>query len=163
MVHRHLLDSLSVLPWVHGRRLLDVGSGGGLPGMVIGLARPELRCTLLDSAAKKTRFLLQATAALRVHNVEVVRERVQDYRPPRLYSTVVSRAFASLESLWTMTAPLLELEGRLLAMKGRFPSAELRALECERCRVEVEPLAVPVLGERHLVIVQRAPAPRSND
>jgi 16S rRNA (guanine527-N7)-methyltransferase len=162
MVVRHLLDSLSILPWLEGPRVLDVGSGAGLPGIPLAIARPEYGFCLLDSNGKRTRFLTQATAELQLANVSVVRSRVEDYRPTALFNSVVSRAFATLADLVADAGRLCAPEGRLLAMKGVFPDDELARLPPAYRVVGVYPLRVPHLdAERHLVHL--APAPVSRD
>ena len=152
MVVRHLLDSLSILPWLEGPRILDVGSGAGLPGIPLAIARPEYEFCLLDSNGKRTRFLTQATAELRLPNVSVVRSRVGEYQPVTLFNSVVSRAFATLAELVADAGRLCAPTGRLLAMKGVFPDDELARLPSAYRVVGVYPLQVPHLdAERHLV------------
>ena len=152
MVIRHLLDSLSILPWLEGPRVLDVGSGAGLPGIPLAIARPEYEFCLLDSNGKRTRFLTQATAELRLPNVSVVRSRVGEYQPVTLFNSVVSRAFATLAELVADAGRLCAPTGRLLAMKGVFPDDELARLPSAYRVVGVYPLQVPHLdAERHLV------------
>ena len=152
MVVRHLLDSLSILPWLEGPRVLDVGSGAGLPGIPLAIAQPEYEFCLLDSNGKRTRFLIQATAELHLSNVSVVRSRAEDYRPAMLFNSVVSRAFATLAELAVDTGRLCAPTGRLLAMKGVFPDDELARLPSAYQVVGVYPLRVPHLdAERHLV------------
>ena len=152
MVIRHLLDSLSILPWLAGPRVLDVGSGAGLPGIPLAIAQPEYEFCLLDSNGKRTRFLMQATAELHLSNVSVVRSRAEDYRPATLFNSVVSRAFATLAELAVDAGRLCAPTGRLLAMKGVFPDDELARLPSAYQVVGVYPLRVPHLdAERHLV------------
>jgi 16S rRNA (guanine527-N7)-methyltransferase len=159
MVVRHVLDSLSILPWVEGPRVLDVGSGAGLPGIPLAIARPEYEFSLLDSNGKRTRFLTQVAAELRLNNVSVVRGRVEDYRPETLFNSIVSRAFATLADMVTDAGRLCAPAGRLLAMKGVFPDDELARLPPGYVVVGVYPLRVPSLdAERHLVHL--APASR---
>ena len=159
MVVRHLLDSLSILPWLEGPRVLDVGSGAGLPGIPLAIARIKYEFCLLDSNGKRTRFLTQVTAELRLPNVSVVRSRVEDYRPVTLFNSVVSRAFATLADLVANAGRLCAPTGRLLAMKGIFPDDELARLPPTYQVVGVYPLRVPHLdAERHLVHL--APASR---
>ena len=153
MVGRHLLDSLAILPWVRGPRVLDAGSGAGLPGVPLAIARPEWTVVLLDSAGKKVRFLRQVRRELGLDNLEPVQERLERFRPEVGFDTVVSRAFASLAD-FASAARHLVAGGRLLAMKGRYPEAELADLP-DDIRVEaVEKPRVPGLQEeRHLVIM----------
>ena len=152
MVVRHLLDSLSILPWLDGPRVLDVGSGADLPGIPLAIARPEMEFCLLDSNGKRTRFLTQAVAELCLANVGVVRGRVEDYQPATLFNSVVSRAFATLVDLVADAGRLCAPEGRLLAMKGIYPDDELARLPTGYRVIGVYPLQVPDLdAERHLV------------
>jgi 16S rRNA (guanine527-N7)-methyltransferase len=152
MVVRHLLDSLSILPWVEGPRVLDVGSGAGLPGIPLSIVRPDCEFFLLDSNGKRTRFLTQVCAELQLKNIRVVRSRVEEYQPAMLFNSVVSRAFATLADMVADAGRLCAPEGRLLAMKGVFPDDELARLPSEYQVVGIYPLNVPSLdAERHLV------------
>lgn len=156
MVSHHLLDSLAVLPHLDAERLLDVGSGAGLPGIPLALARPDLRVTLLEASQKKATFLQQATIELKLRNVEVVPARAEAYRPRSPFPRIVARAFSQLADLVRLTAHLLAEGGRWLAMKGTYPQAELERLQGARV-VQVLRLEVPGLdAERHLVILERA-------
>jgi len=161
MVVRHLLDSLSILPWVRGPRVLDVGSGAGLPGIPLAIAQPDCEFCLLDSNGKRTRFLTQVVAELQLANVCIARSRVQDYQPVAPFDSVVSRAFATLADLVGEAGRLCDPKGRLLAMKGVFPDDELAHLPPDYGVVGVYPLHVPHLeAERHLVHLAHAPACR---
>lgn len=157
MVTRHILDSLAVLPWIPGGRLLDAGSGAGLPGIPLAIARPELQVTLLDSAGKKIRFLSHVCRELRLGNAAPLQARLETYAPESPFDAIVSRAFASLAA-FAGAARHLAGAALLLAMKGRYPEEELAALP-GWVRVEsVEALAVPGLQEqRHLVIMSVSP------
>lgn len=160
MVVRHLLDSLSTLPQLRGPRILDVGSGAGLPGVPLALARPEWTFWLLDSSAKRTRFLTQALLELGIGNARVVRSRLEAYRTDICFNTVISRAFAALGPWLAEAAPLLCPDGLLLAMKGAYPGAELEDLPVGLQLLGVTPVAVPGLtAQRHLVQLTRAPGP----
>lgn len=158
MVSRHLLDSLSVAPHVQlgGSSWLDVGSGGGMPGIPLAILFPERRFTLLDSNGKKTRFLTQVKLELKLANVEVVHSRVEQFRPAEPFAGITSRAFSSLEDFANWTRHLGDLNTSWLAMKGVQPDDELQALpsdfQVERCLV----LRVPgCQGQRHLLILRR--------
>lgn len=153
MVTRHLLDSIAVAPHLAEGRVIDVGTGPGLPGIPLALVFPERRFVLLDSNSKKTRFLVQAKAALGLDNVEVVHARVEDHRPERLFDTVITRAFASLPDILKSSCHLLAPDGSFLAMKGLVPHEELAALPAGFHVVEIIRLVVPGLDEeqRHLV------------
>lgn len=157
MVTKHLLDSLAVLPHLHGARVLDVGSGAGLPGIPLAIADPQREYTLLDSNGKKTRFLLQAKGELGLSNLSVVHSRLEQYRPGQLFDTVTARAFASLADMTAGAASLLAPGGALLAMKGEYPQQELDALPPGFAVREIIALTVPGLeAQRHLVRI--APA-----
>jgi 16S rRNA (guanine527-N7)-methyltransferase len=152
MVTRHLLDSLAVAPLLHGRRLIDVGSGAGLPGVPLAICAPQRQFHLLDSNGKRTRFLFQVKTALGLDNIEVQRTRVESFRPALPYDAVLSRAFASLQEMVSSCRHLLAPGGRFLAMKGLYPAQELAAVAGECEILGVHPLEVPGLGERrHLV------------
>lgn len=155
MVTRHLLDSLSILPWVRGPRVLDVGTGAGLPGIPIALADPALRVTLLDANGKKVRFCRQVATELGLPNVEVVQARVEAYRPEAGFTTITARALADLPSLVASVRHLLGPDTTLLAMKGVAPAAEMAALRGEGLVVSSRRLQVPgIEGERHLVEIR---------
>lgn len=154
MIGRHLLDSLVVLPYLHGARVLDVGTGAGLPGIPLALARPALRFTLLDSNAKKTRFVTQAVHALGLGAVSVVHARAETFQPPERFDTVIARAFASIPDMLAATRHLCAPGGRWLAMKGVFPQEELAGIPAG-VHAEVKPLRVPGLeAARHVVIIE---------
>ncbi|BBP86342.1 MULTISPECIES: 16S rRNA (guanine(527)-N(7))-methyltransferase RsmG [Pseudomonas] len=158
MVSRHLLDSLSVVPHVAalGDHWLDVGSGGGMPGIPLAILFPDRRFTLLDSNGKKTRFLTQVKLELKLANLEVIHSRVEAVQPERPFAGIISRAFSSLEDFANWTRHLGDGDTRWLAMKGVHPSDELVALP-EDFRLEAEhALAVPgCQGQRHLLILRR--------
>lgn len=160
MVPRHILDSAVIAPFAGPGPLVDVGTGAGLPGIVLAVLRPDLEVMLLDSNGKKTRFCRQAVSELGLGNVAVTQVRVEDYRPREGFATVVSRAFASLADFVTGTRHLLIEGGTFLAMKGAYPHEELHALPADVRVVGVHPLAVPGLdAERHVVEI----AMRSED
>lgn len=154
-VTAHLLDSLSLVPHLEGRRFLDVGTGPGFPGLPAAIARPDTEWTLLDSNQKKMAFVSQVVAELQLGNVTIRRSRVESFLPETSFDGVVSRAFSDLGDFAHLTAHLLGKEGRLLAMKGRLSHEEMARVDTTRFRVRVEPLVVPGLaGERHLVFLQ---------
>lgn len=157
MVSRQLLDSLSILPWVTTDHLLDVGAGGGLPGIPLAIVFPEKRFTLLDSNGKKTRFLSQCVLELGLSNVEVIHGRAEDCQPDQPFTQISSRAFTALENLVTWCGQLLASEGEFLAMKGQYPDDEVAALPAGWQVESSHSLKVPGAdGERHLLIVTRA-------
>ena len=158
MVVLHLLDSLSVLPHVaNAKSLLDVGTGAGLPGIPLAIARPDLAVTLLDSSHKKAAFLAQAKAELKLDNVSVVCERVEQWRPERTFDVVVSRAFSELAEFVAQSAHLASRGGELLAMKGVHPFDEIARLPASHRVETVIELEVPTLdAKRHLVLLKAA-------
>lgn len=159
MVSRHLLDSLSIVARFEaagGERWLDVGSGGGMPGIPLAILFPAKSLTLLDSNGKKTRFLTQVKLELKLDNLQVIHSRVEAFQPAQPFHGIVSRAFSSLEDFTNWTRHLGDEQTNWLAMKGVHPSDELAALP-EDFRVEAEcALAVPgCQGQRHLLILRR--------
>ncbi|HIZ52094.1 MAG TPA: 16S rRNA (guanine(527)-N(7))-methyltransferase RsmG, partial [Candidatus Pseudomonas excrementavium] len=156
MVSRHLLDSLSVLPFVTEGRWLDVGSGGGMPGVILAIMRPDSQFTLLDSNGKKTRFLTQVQLELGLGNLQVVNSRVEAFAPEQVFDGIVSRAFSSLADFTNLTRHLSGPETQWLAMKGLYPDSELQALEADFTVTRSEELAVPgCQASRHLLILRR--------
>ncbi len=162
MVTRHLLDSLAIAPHLErrrnrrgGLRVIDVGTGAGLPGIPLAIAQPDSTFFLLDSNGKKTRFLTQAKAELGLSNVTVVHSRVEEFCPEALFDVVLSRAFAALPDILAGSRHLLGPRGRVLAMKGAVHKAELQGLPEGVSISEVVPLSVPGLeGEaRHLICI----------
>lgn len=164
MVTHHLLDSLATLrhlPQDRALRLVDVGSGAGLPGVPLAIARPNWQVTVLDSNRKKATFLRQVAAELKLANVAVTAMRVEDYAPEVLFDVVISRAFAELVPFVAAARHLARRGGRLVAMKGRYPDGELGHLPAGLRVAALPALDVPgVDGERHLVIVQTDSASR---
>ena len=155
-VSHHLLDSLAILPFVPSSgSLLDVGSGGGMPGIPLAIARPDLALTLLDSNSKKTAFLQQAAIELALPNIAVHCGRVEQYHPASGFAAITSRAFAELKDFVGLSAHLLASDGVWLAMKGVWPQEELARLPAS-VRVEaVHRLQLPGLtDERHLVALR---------
>lgn len=156
MVGAHLLDSLVALPYVQGASVIDVGTGGGLPGVPLALGCPEKHFVLLDSNAKKTRFVQQAVIELALENVAVVHGRIEAFQNKRPFDTVMTRAFSALSDTLLQTAHLIAPGGRLLAWKGRFPVEDLNGLsqsqEQSTQNCTIIPLHVPgIEAERHLV------------
>ncbi len=151
-VTKHVLDSLSVAPWLRGERIADVGSGAGFPGIPLAIVRPDLRFSLVESTGKKCRFLEHVRDTLGLANVEVVQARAEVYKPHARYDTVLARAVGPIADLVRNSGALVAGGGRLLAMKGRYPADELaRKLNGWKV-VAVHPLRVPGLDEeRHLV------------
>lgn len=157
MVEAHLLDSLSAVPLLAGKTILDVGSGAGLPGIPMAVAKPAWKVTLLDSNHKKAAFMKQAVAELALKNVDVVCERVETWSAPDKYEVIVSRAFSDLAEFVSLVGRLLAPGGVIAAMKGLFPFEELERLPAGFRAKEVRALRVPGLGaERHVVLIERA-------
>jgi 16S rRNA (guanine527-N7)-methyltransferase len=174
MIGRHLLDSLAALSAFDASPVLDFGTGAGLPGIPLAIARPELQFVLLDSIGKKTRFVRQAAASLELGNVCVVQARFESYQPEQKFATITARALAPLDALWSGSAHLRQPDGALLAYKGRRPDDEIAALSAigaktgttaeattgttMGARVTVTRLEVPfVPGERHLIRIDGSP------
>jgi len=156
MITRHILDSLSVAPYIKGPLVLDIGTGAGLPGIPLAVAFPDIQFTLLDSVAKKTRFVLQAVGELGLSNVMVKTGRVEKYQPPQLFDTVISRAFSSISDFLNMAGSLCRPGGALLAMKGRYPEEELADLPPDFQVDDILRLRVPGLDEeRHAARLSR--------
>lgn len=158
MVVLHALDSLSILPHVHDcRRILDVGTGPGLPGIPLAIAMPEAHVTLLDSSHKKCAFLEQARIELSLDNVDVVCERIEQWRPAQPYDAVVSRAFSELSDFVVQARHAVAPGGRMIAMKGVYPFEEIARVPASHKVAKVLELAVPTLeAKRHLVFVEAA-------
>jgi 16S rRNA (guanine527-N7)-methyltransferase len=153
----HLLDSLSVGPYMQGGRILDVGTGGGFPGLPLAIAQPERAFTLLDSNQKKTAFVRQAATELGLKNVTVVCERVEQWQAGEKFNSIVSRAYSSLESFALSCAHLLAEGGVMAAMKGVYPRQEIESLPKQFQVRAVHRLQVPGLeAERHLVMIEPA-------
>lgn len=156
MVTLHLLDSLSVLPHVNSKNLLDVGSGGGLPGIVLAICKPELQVTTIDTVQKKAIFMRQVKGELGLANLTVVHARVENFQPSESFELVISRAFSEIALFMQLTKHLLAENGRWLAMKGVMPSGELEGLPMQPNNII--PLKVAGLdAERHLVVFENIP------
>jgi 16S rRNA (guanine527-N7)-methyltransferase len=158
MVSRHLLDSLSVVPFVAqaGDNWLDVGSGGGMPGIPLAIMFPHARFTLLDSNGKKTRFLTQVKLELQLANLQVVHSRVEEFKAQQAFDGICSRAFSALSDFSNLTRHLGAAQTRWLAMKGLHPDDELQALPEDFELLDSHVLRVPgCQGQRHLLILRQ--------
>ncbi len=156
MITHHLLDSASVLRFMEGETVLDVGTGAGLPGIVLAVLDPAREYTLLDATGKKALFCEHAIDTLGIGNARVVNTRLEDYRPERPFDTVVARAFASLAEFALLAGPVCAPAGRLLAMKGTDPASETARLMPGWNVEGIHPLTVPGLGaQRHVVVLER--------
>ncbi|MCK4840933.1 MAG: 16S rRNA (guanine(527)-N(7))-methyltransferase RsmG [Methylococcales bacterium] len=152
MARIHILDSLAVLPYIEGKRIADIGTGAGLPGIPLAIFLPDVEFTLVDSNSKKTRFVQQAILELKLKNVNVIHSRVENIQADMLFSTVIMRAFASIQEIISLTSRLIDSSGILLAMKGQKPTDELNSisneysiisikipeLEAERCLIRIK-------------------------
>jgi len=152
MVRRHLLDSLAIVPYVHGDSIIDLGSGAGLPGIPLAIALPDKQFVLIDSQLKKTRFLQQVVTELALHNVEIVCSRIESFTPQRRFDSVISRALASLPQMVQWSAHLLAENGVWLAMKGQYPDDEVQQLAKSFEIKAVHQIVVPQQQEQRTLI-----------
>lgn len=159
MLVKHLLDSLAMHPYVDHERLADLGTGPGLPGIPLALAKPALRVSLVESNGKKARFLREAVRSLGLANAEVRESRAEALAEPGAYDAITARALDRLTGILAVGGHLLRPGGRLLALKGVYPREELAELPAGWRLLAVHPLTVPGLdAERHLVEIAREPA-----
>jgi len=157
MVTHHLLDSLAAVPaFQDAKNVLDVGSGGGLPGIVLAIVRPDMKVSMIDTVHKKTAFLTQVKAELGLANVTVYTMRVEQLQVSDKFDVITSRAFADLSDFVNWSGHLLAEGGRYIALKGTAPMDEQQRLPAAWKITAVQPLQVPKLGaERHLVFIER--------
>ena len=154
MITHHLLDSLSVAPFLHGTRIADLGTGAGFPGLPLAIACPERRFTLVDATAKKIRFIEHAVRTLGLRNVQAVHARIERLPRDEHFDALLARALAPLEDLLPLLRPLCGPDSRVLAMCGRRPEQELAALPAGWRVLAMHPLQVPGLdAERHLLVL----------
>ena len=157
IVSTHLLDSLSVLPHLPAGPILDVGSGAGLPGIPLAAANSNLQITLIEANQKKAAFLRQAIGELRLSNVQVVCEKVDEWFPPALFPCIIARAYAEKSNFIETSRHLLATNGVIAAMKGRYPETEIKGIPREFEVKRIIELKVPGLdAQRHLVMIGRA-------
>jgi 16S rRNA (guanine527-N7)-methyltransferase len=162
MLRKHVLDSLSLEPYLRGDRVADVGTGAGFPGLPLAIVNPQRRFTLIEATGKKARFAERTAQQLRCDNVQVVHARAESYRPFELFDTVTARALSSLADFAAYAGHLCAPGGRLLAMKGKRPDEEISALPKSFRVVAVHRLKVPGLDdERHLVELSPTKGPSS--
>ena len=155
MVTLHLLDSLVAAPWLRGERILDVGTGAGLPGVPLAVCNPDREFVLLDSNGKKTRFVQHVTGELGLENVAVRHSRVESFEDTTGFDTIISRAFASVRDFVGTAGHLVASGGCLVAMKGRLPEDELERLPDGWAVRDTQRLEVPGLeAERHVVVLE---------
>lgn len=156
MINAHVLDSLAVLPHIRGKRCLDVGAGAGLPGFILALAQPDQQWTLVDSNGKKIRFLRQLLFEMKTENVEIVQSRAEKFLSSAAYSSIISRAFGTLDTYYRAIQHLMFPGTRVLAMKGRLPDEELQEVAGWKQSVSIEDLQVPgISAHRSIVILER--------
>ena len=158
MVTHHLLDSLAAVPAFAGaRNVLDVGAGGGLPGIVLAISRPDMQVSMIDTVHKKTAFLKQVKAELELGNVTVHTMKVQDLAVSDKFDVITSRAFADLSDFLDWSGHLLAQGGKFIALKGTAPAQEQERIPAQWKISGLQPLQVPRLGaERHLIFVERS-------
>lgn len=157
MLSLHILDSLSVLPFIEEETLIDVGTGAGLPGMPIAICNPNKEVCLLDSVGKKTRFLFHVSTELNIKNVAIIQDRVENFRSDKSFDIVISRAYSSLFGLIVQTRHLLGEQSKLLAMKGLYPQEELKELPGGFKLLKAHELRIPGITQpRHLLEIIRA-------
>jgi 16S rRNA (guanine527-N7)-methyltransferase len=158
MVSGHILDSLTVRPLLEGRRVIDVGTGAGFPGLPLAIAEPQIEFGLLDSNGKKISFVQHVIGELGLSNATAIRARAEDYAPAERFDTVIARALASIPKLLQLAGHLIREEGVLLALKGKHPAAELESIEeLPGWKYVVTDVTVPGLEThaRHVVCLRR--------
>jgi 16S rRNA (guanine527-N7)-methyltransferase len=163
ILDRHIIDSLSVLPFLKGSRLIDIGAGAGIPGIPLAVTQIENQFVLLDSNRKKTRFMQQAKTELSLSNVSVVHSRVENYQPDQLFDTVISRAFASLKKMAQWSSHLVNEQGVLFAMKGSYPEQEISELANSFEIKAVHKIEYPgLVADRYLVEIMLSKSQNQN-
>ena len=157
MMVKHILDSLAIVPYLTGNKIIDVGTGPGLPGMPLAIAFPDKSFTLLDSLGKRVRFMTQCVHTLKLENVTPIQSRVEALKPETPFDIVLSRAFASLKDMLHWCEHLVDSEGRFLALKGQYPQSEIDEVSNHFQVCDTQTLTVPnLIGERHLVWIKKA-------
>jgi 16S rRNA (guanine527-N7)-methyltransferase len=157
MLIKHLIDSLSIGPYIKGNRILDVGTGPGLPGIPMAILYPEKKFLLVDSNGKKTRFLTQSKITLGLDNIEILNGRVEDVSSGEVFDQIMSRAFTALDNMVELCKHLLSDNGQFLAMKGLYPENEISAIHTNFKLKDSIELNVPGCeDQRHLIIIERS-------
>lgn len=151
MVYLHIIDSLLTAPFLTGQRMLDVGSGAGLPGIPLAIMNPDQQWVLLDKNSKKTRFMTQAIAELGLKNVQAVHSRAEDFHPELKFDHILSRAYATLALFIETTRHLLSKNGTFIALKGRYPHDEIAEISYETTVSPVHMTGMTL--ERHIVCI----------
>lgn len=153
LVQRHILDSLVIRPFITPGRAIDIGTGAGLPGLLLAVTMPDTEWTLLDANGKKTRFCEQAVIELGLRNVQVIQQRVESLHTNACFMTIVSRAYAQADEFVSASRHLLCDRGRILAMKGKIDQEEQTLAQATGLLLDIQPLQVPgQAGARHLMI-----------
>ena len=152
MVDKHLLDSLSVQPHLHGRRVADIGTGAGFPGLPLAIVNPRRSFTLIEATGKKCLFVRHAVELLGIGNVEVIQARAESWKPKALFDCVIARALGKLADFVRVAGHLCARDGRMLAMKGRHPTAEMHALPAGWRVLALHDLSVPGLAAERCVV-----------
>ncbi len=154
MLSKHIIDSLAISPYLQGPNILDVGTGAGLPGLPLALTHPQYRFALLDSNGKKTRFLMHVIQTLMIANVDIIPLRVEKYHPKNCFNSIVSRAFSQLNEFLHKTRHLCCENGIFLAMKGQYPTEEIKTLDADFKLLDTKDLQIAGLDQkRHLLII----------
>jgi len=152
MVDKHLLDSLSVQPHLHGRRVADIGTGAGFPGLPLAIVNPRRSFTLIEATGKKCLFVRHAVELLGIENVEIIQARAESWKPKALFDCVIARALGKLADFVRVAGHLCARDGRMLAMKGRHPTAEMHALPAGWRVLALHDLRVPGLAAERCVV-----------
>lgn len=157
MVYLHIIDSLSVMPYLHGTHMLDVGTGAGLPGIPLAIVNPAHKWCLLDKNSKKTRFLTQAIAELKLPHVSAVHERSEIFKTTHCFDSIVSRAFGTIRLFAETTEHLLCPKGKLIAMKGKYPAEEINDIPKSFKVMDTNPVVINGIDiERHIIRLEKS-------
>lgn len=152
MLFIHVLDALSVVPHLQGENFIDVGTGGGIPGLILAIVCPDKKFTLLDSNGKKTRFCQQAAFELKLENVTCIQARAEEYKPGELFDCVVSRAFTALDNMLDCCSHLIHENGHLLAMKGPGAEGEIKTIKSRIQAADIIELDVPGIEQTRCLV-----------